>query len=59
MNAEELILSNCGAREDVWSPLDCKESKAVNPKGNQSRIFTGRTDAEAEAQVLWPPDVNN
>ena len=35
MNAEELILSNCSAREDVWSPLDCKEIKPVNPKGNQ------------------------
>ena len=39
------------------SPLDCKEAKPVNPKGNQSWIFTGRTDAEAEAPVLWPPDV--
>ena len=37
------------------SPLDCKEIKPVNPKGNQSRIFIGRTDAEAEAPVLWPP----
>ena len=39
------------------SPLDCKEIKPVNPKGNQSWIFIGRTDAEAEAPVLWPPDV--
>ena len=38
------------------SPLDCKEIKPVNPKGNQSWIFTGRTDAEAEAPILWPPD---
>ena len=36
------------------SPLDCKEIKPVNPKGNQSRIFIGRTDAEAEALILWP-----
>ena len=36
------------------SPLDCKEIQLVNPKGNQSWIFTGRTDAEAEAPVLWP-----
>ena len=36
------------------SPLDCKEIKQVNPKGNQSWIFTGRTDAEAP--ILWPPD---
>ena len=39
------------------SPLDSKEIKAVNPKGNQSWIFIGRTDAEAEAPVFWPPDV--
>ena len=38
------------------NPLDCKEIKPVNPKGNQPRIFIGRTDAEAEAQILWPPD---
>ena len=41
------------------SPLDCKEIIPVNPKGNQSRIFTGRTDAEAETPILWPPDVKN
>ena len=41
------------------SPLDCKEIKPVNPKGNQSWIFTGRTDAEAEAPMLWPPDAKN
>ena len=38
------------------SPLDSKEIKPVNPKGNQSSIFIGRTDAEAEAPILWPPD---
>ena len=36
------------------SPLDCKEIQPVHPKGNQSRIFIGRTDAEAEAPILWP-----
>ena len=41
------------------SPLDCKEFKPVNPKGNQSWIFTGKTDAEAEAPILWPPDAKN
>ena len=41
------------------SPLDCKEIKPVNPKGNQSWIFIGGTDAEAEAPVLWPPDVKS
>ena len=41
------------------SPLDCKDSKSVNPKGNQSWIFTGRTDAEAEVPILWSPDVKS
>ena len=41
------------------SPLDCKEIQPVHPKGNQSWIFTGRTDAEAETPVLWPPDVKS
>ena len=41
------------------SPLDCKEIKPVNPKGNQSWIFIGRTDAEGEASSLWPPDVKS
>ena len=41
------------------SPLDCKEIKPVYPKGNQSWIFTGRTDAEAETPIFWPPDVKN
>ena len=38
------------------NPLDCKEIKPINPKGNQPWIFTGRTDAEAEAPILWLPD---
>ena len=41
------------------SPLDCKEIKPVNPKGNQPGIFIERTDAEAESPVLWPPDVKS
>ena len=41
------------------SPLDSKEIKSVHPKGNQYWIFIGRTDAEAEAPTLWPPDVND
>ena len=41
------------------SPLDCKEIKPVYPKGNRSWIFIGRIDAEAEAPILWPPDVKN
>ena len=41
------------------SPLNCKKIKPVNPKGSQSWIFIGRTDAEVEAPILWPPDVKN
>ena len=51
---------------DLWcwrrlfeSPLECKKIKLVNPKGNQPWIFTGRTDAEAEAQTLKPPDAKS
>ena len=43
----------------LLSPLDCKEIQPVNPKGNQPWIFTGRTDGEAEAPILWPPDVKS
>ena len=45
--------------ETLESPLDSKEIKPVNPKGNQSLIFIGRTDAETEAPILWSPDVKN
>ena len=41
------------------SSLDCKEIRSVNPKGNQTWIFTGRTDARAEAPILWPPDAKS
>ena len=41
------------------SSLDCKEIKPVNPKGNQSWIFIGRTEAEAQTPILWPPDAKN
>ena len=41
------------------SLLDCKEIQPVNPKENQSRIFTGKTDVETETPILWPPDVKN
>ena len=43
----------------VESPLDSKEIKPVNPKGNQPWIFIGRTDVEAEAPILWPPDMKS
>ena len=41
------------------SPLDCKESQPVHPKGNQTWVFIGRTDVEAETPILWPPDAKN
>ena len=41
------------------SPLDCKEIKPVHPKGDQPWVFIGRTDAEAETPILWPPDVKS
>ena len=46
-------------KKALESPLDCKEIQPVHPKGNQPWIFTGRTDAPAEAPILWPPDVKN
>ena len=45
--------------KNLESPLDTKEIQPVNPKGNQPRIIIGRTDAEPEAPILWPPDVKN
>ena len=62
-----LCLYFCFAKWCFWillektleSPLDCKEIKPVNPKGNQFWIFIGRTDAEAETPILWPPDTKN
>ena len=59
LSAKELMLLNCGVGEDFESPLDNKEIQPVHPKGNQPWIFIGRTDAEAEAPILWPPDVKN
>ena len=43
----------------LMSPLDCKEIQPVHPKGNQSWIFIGRTDAETETPIAWPPDAKN
>ena len=41
------------------SPLDCEEIQPVHPKRNRSRIFIGRTEAEADTPILWPPDMKN
>ena len=55
------MLLNCGVGEDSWDSLgeSLKKIQPVNPKGNQPWIFIGRTDAETEAPVLWPPDGKN
>ena len=42
-----------------WNPLDCKEIQQVHPKEDQSWVFIGRIDFEAETPVFWPPDVKN
>ena len=46
-------------QKTLESPLDCKEIKPVNPKGNQPWKFIGRTDAKTEAPILWPPDAKS
>ena len=50
------MLLNCVLEKTLESPLDCKEIQPVYPKGDQSWIFIGKTDAEAAAPILWPPD---
>ena len=57
LGAKELMLSKCGEKsleKTLESPLNYKEIKSVNPKGNLSWIFIGRSAAEAEAPILWP-----
>ena len=54
LSAEELMLLNCGVGEDSWESLGL-QGDPIYPKGNQSWIFIGRTDAKAETPVLWPP----
>ena len=48
---------NCGVGEDSWESLGLQGDQPVHPKGDQSRVFTARTDAEPESPILWPPDV--
>jgi len=59
MRAKELMLLNCGVGKDSWESLDCKEIQPVHPKGDQSWVFIGRTDVEAETPILWPPDTKS
>ena len=56
---ENWCFSTMVLEETLENPLDCKEIQPVHPKGNQSWIFTGRIDAEAETTILWPPDMKN
>ena len=49
------MLLNCGIEKTLESPMDCKELQPVHPKGDQSWVFIGRTDVEAETPILWPP----
>ena len=59
LSAEELMLLNCGVGEDSLESLDCKENQLVHSKGDQSWVFIGRTNAEAETPILWPPHVKS
>ena len=54
-----MMLLNCGGEKTLEKSLNSKKIKPVIPKGNQSQIFTGRTDAEAETPILWSLDVKN
>ena len=55
LSTEKLMLLSCGVGEDSWESLGLQGDQPVHPKGDQSWVFIGRTDAEAETPVLWPP----
>ena len=59
LSTEELMLLNCGVGEDSWESLGQQGDQQVHPKGSQSWIFIGRTDAEAETPIFWQPDAKN
>ena len=59
LSTEELMFWTVVLERTLESPLDYKNIQLVHPKGNQSWIFVGRTDAEAETPIFWPPDVKN
>ena len=59
LSARELMLLNYVLEKTLESPLDCKEIQPVHPKGDQSWVFIGRTDDEAESPILCAPDVKN
>jgi len=59
LSTEELMLLNCGLEKTLESPLNCKEIQPVHHKGEQSWVFIGRTDVEAETPIFWPSDVKS
>ena len=59
LSTKELMLLNCGVGEDSWESLGLQGDLTVHPKGDQSWVFFGRNDVEAETPVLWPPHVNS
>ena len=59
LSAEELMLLNCGVGEDSWESLGLQEDPTSPSKGDQSWVFIGRTHAEAETPILWPPHVKS
>ena len=59
IDAFESIIDAVVLEKTLESPLDCKEIQPVHPKGNQSWVFIGRTDVEAETPILWPPDAKS
>ena len=59
LEAKELMLLNCGVGENSRDPLNSKEIQRAHPKGNQSWIFIGRTDVEAETPIFWLPDAKS
>ena len=59
LGTKELMFSNPGAGENSWESLGQQGDQTVNPKGNQSWKFIGRTDVEAETPIFWPPDVKS
>ena len=58
LSTKELILLNCGVGEDSWESLELQGDQPVHPKGDQSWVFIGRSDVEAETPILWPHDEN-
>ena len=59
LSMEELMALNCGVGEDFWESLGLQEIQPVHPKREQSWVFIGRTDAEAETSILWLPDAKS